>query len=246
MQVYNNCDGITLIEAKYPAIDVHVCLMSEQISVERAALVFSADICLVFVSYLSRICLIFDSCVSCLSKQKAALVFSADICLAQPEELACVPKLGWPTSPRQLHYHLSSKCICLNYKIYLSQIAIYLFQSAKYICRKLKTRLAYFTETTALPLNLEMCLSELQNIIVSNCEIYLFQIAKHICRKLKTRLAYFTETTAPLLGELFSLSQLEICQPGWSLWGDRRHILGAAYKLLMKRQKGLETLKDDD
>ena len=158
---------------------------------------YLSRICLILVLYLSRICLIFDSCVSCcyseqISVERAALVFSADICLAQPEELACVPKLGWPTSPRQLHYHLSSKCICLNYKIYLSQIAIYLFQSAKYICRKLKTRLAYFTETTALPLNIEMRLSELQNIIVSSCEIYLFQIAKHICRKLKTRLAYFT------------------------------------------------------
>ena len=96
---------------------------------------------LIFVSYVSRICLI---CVSYLSHvshvvilskywstERAALVFSADICLAQPEELACVPKLGWPTSPRQLHYHLSSKCICLNYKIYL-------FQIAKYICFKVQ------------------------------------------------------------------------------------------------------------
>ena len=53
--MYNNIDDITFIEAKYPAIDVHVCLMSEQISVERAALVFSADICLVFVSYLTHV-----------------------------------------------------------------------------------------------------------------------------------------------------------------------------------------------
>ena len=112
---------------------------------------------LIFVSYVSRICLI---CVSYLSHivsylshvshvvilskywstERAALVFSADICLAQPEELACVPKLGWPTSPRQLHYHLFSKCVCLNCKIYLFKIAkyMYLFQIAKYICRKLK------------------------------------------------------------------------------------------------------------
>ena len=38
----------------------------------------------------------------CLSEQilGAEVGFSADICLAQPEDLACVPKLGWPTSAR--------------------------------------------------------------------------------------------------------------------------------------------------
>ena len=77
----------------------------------------------------------------------------------------------------QIYCSQNTKCICLSYKMYLSQIANFLSKISKYICLKMQN---------IVVLDSQMCLSEIakcicpqqQNIFVPNYKTYVSKITK--------------------------------------------------------------------